>query len=133
MRFLLAILIALAGVAAPAHACKYSVRDVGFVSPGERFVLAVVHDGTVPMEKLKATEDALRPALRDSNVLLRIVAPGDPLLADHAEMRKSPGLSLWLVAPDRAIRPLALPVGITAKELRERLDSPLLQRVQWPS
>ncbi len=132
MRLLLAVLVAFACVA-PAHACKYSVRDVGFVSPSERVTLALVHDGSVPADVLKQAEQSLRPALRDSNVLLRVVAPGDPLLADHAEMRKSPGLSLWLVAPDRAVRPLQLPTDLSAKELRALIDSPLLQRVRVAS
>ncbi len=132
MRLLLAMLVAFACVA-PVHACKYSVRDVGFVSPGERVTLALVHDGSVPADVLRKAEESLWPALRDSNVLLRVVTADDPLLADHAEVRKSPGLSLWLVAPERAVRPLQLPSNLSAKELRALIDSPLLQRIRVAS
>jgi hypothetical protein len=132
MRLLLAMLVAFACVA-PASACKYSVRDVGFVSPGERVTLALVHDGSVPADMLKQAEESLRRALRDSNVLLRVVAASDATLADHSEVRKSSGLTFWLIAPERAIRPLQLPANLSAKELRALIESPLLQRIRAAS
>jgi hypothetical protein len=57
-----------------AVACRYSVRDVGFVDPGGpayRFCLIVRND--TPKEWIKAFEQASCAALLDSNVEFRLV------------------------------------------------------------
>ncbi|HOE11377.1 MAG TPA: hypothetical protein PKJ23_08115, partial [bacterium] len=108
-----------------AHACRYTVRDVGFVQfPGDLYHLYCFVGDQTPPARIEAFDRAALVALMDSNIQPEIVrTDSEP---DHPALRYFPsGQNLQspacvLVAPDG--RSLLLPIAETSDSLMTSLE-----------
>ena len=96
-------LVALLAATAAAHACRYTVRDVGFADLGnERYTFFCFVDGQVSTERAKQLGQAAGALLGDSNVRFELVnlAKGDHPQAKRLAKRE-PGVPAGLLlSPD---------------------------------
>jgi hypothetical protein len=97
-------------------ACRYNVRDVGFVDlETERYHLYCYVRRETPAETMMAFRRAAAEALRDSNVefeVIEVESPtAHPALAHHATVASEPHPAAVLVSPDGQSLPLKLPAS----------------------
>lgn len=92
-------------------ACRYNVRETGFVDLGvERYLLFCYAGRNTPIDSLSAIEEVARAALRDSPITLQMV-PAD-VQQDHPALKYRKGTrNTWapgfvLVSPDERSRPV---------------------------
>ena len=92
-------------------ACRYNVRETGFVDLGaERYLLFCYAGRNTPIDSLSAVEEVARAALRDSPIALQMV-PAD-VQQDHPALKYRKGTSntsapgFVLVSPDERSRPI---------------------------
>lgn len=96
-----------------AFACRFNVRDVGFVDLGSKpYQLFCYVDKSTPAELVSQIEDISIAALLDSNIQAKLVnidtAAGHPGLA-HANVKKNWGMPFAaLVSPDGDALPIPL-------------------------
>lgn len=92
-------------------ACRYNVRETGFVDLGaERYLLFCYAGRNTPIESLSAIEEVARAALRDSPIALQMV-PADvqqdhPALKYRKGTRNTSAPGFVLVSPDERSRPI---------------------------
>lgn len=96
-----------------AFACRFNVRDVGFVDLGSRpYQLFCFVDKSTPAELVSQIDDISIAALLDSNIEAEVVnldtATGHPALK-HADLEENPGMPFAaLVSPEGKSIQLAL-------------------------
>ena len=135
------MLVCAAGAVLPADACRYNVRDVGFVDfDSSRYRLYVFVDGTVPPARTAAIEKTASTVLKESNIVLEIVdivKDHDHLALDYLPANSSPTLPCAvLVSPEGRSLPVALMDALSSgdESIPARLEavtaSPVRDRIR---
>jgi len=110
--FLLFLLLALSSLCPQTClACRYNVRETGFVDLGvERYFLFCYAGRDTPSDSLSAAEEIAEVAFRDSPVVLQIVPAdvqeGHPALRYRKRTKDTSSPSFVLVSPTERSRPI---------------------------
>lgn len=120
----------------PAEACKYSVRDVGFVdSDGPAFQLVLLTKKALEPSVIDKWRQAIRPVLADANIVFAAVASADE--PNHPALkvaRATDTPALWLFDPrsGRAAA-IALPLDAAGQVDWSRLGAALTALADSPA
>ena len=107
----LAALLACSALAMPAEACRYNVRDVGFVDLGEQpYTLILGYSPDSSGAALDSLHWIATPALGESNVAWKQLSFLEAAERDILSSEDSKGMAgsrLWLLTPSGQVRQLA--------------------------
>ncbi|HPA46663.1 MAG TPA: hypothetical protein PK395_12930 [bacterium] len=112
------------------HACRYTVRDVGFVQfPGDLYHLYCIVGEQTPPDRIEAFDRAALIAFMDSNVRPEIIRvdsqPDHPALEYLPKGQNLQSPVCVLVAPDGRSLPIAEMSDSLAETMEQVCDSPV--------
>jgi len=129
----IALVAGFAQTPAAVQACKYSIRDIGFVHRANAsYQLVLIEDDDPAAVDRAERAQLMHKALADANVTFSVLKPnqdaGHPILK-RAAVVSAPRPGLWVVSPDGRVAPVAVPTpsGTSSWGIREidaLLDSP---------
>ena len=135
-RSLASVALAFVLTSGPAYACRYNVRDVGFVDfEAEAYHLYAYAGPATPVAELDRIREAARTALRDANVVFELV-PSDvpsthPAFPYRTTVASATLPAAVLVAPDTTTLPV--PLCDAGGRLIEDLSGTLGRLVESPT
>ncbi len=122
--------------AGPAHACRYNVREVGFIDTGiDPYRLFVYAPEGMAANETAGAAEMIESALVDTNIHFELVNAGADANHPAMEFFSSDGINRFpaavLVSPDGPSRPLRLPEN--AQSLGEAVVSTLEEALHSPA
>ncbi len=127
-------------VVAPARACRYNVRDVGFVDHGEPgYRLCLLTDADTPVDLVETIEQVSYAVLLDSNVELEVVRvdrqEDHPAVGAMGQCDIRPLPALMMMSPRGEV--CTVPLEVDGKDVRQAawrcleraVTSPLRERL----